>query len=477
MSMEILDKEKYEKWGRWVAPVLAWELGYRYSKGEVMMALDLDAPMDILVLDGHAFYIKEARTHFNRSIEKHINPIDREYFKQYKKLSEETIDAFLSLLEEEKVRSEDWEGVLKEFFSRYEELWSPWMAAFFVGDFAENQIKQLANRYDLEEEYVLTSVASDRKSFSMKAKEEMLRFKVFAENNRLWAFIEARDFNSIRLANNDFAREIENYICKYEWIGTHHFWGNPYDMDRFFDEIIILKSEREHDIHGDYPDDLQFFIELAGFSSWLRLQCAEASDIVAFHFKGILSKAANAMHMTYDDLIWLSHEEILRGISERQAVVSRIDREERKKSWGARLCPERIDIFAGEELEKLLETFVEKDDNSTSEIKGAVASKGYAKGRVRIVLVPHLIEDFKNGEILVAPETTPDFVPLMNLAQAIITDQGGITSHAAIVSRELGVPCIIGTKIATQVLKDGDLVEVDAEWGIVTILERGPKHH
>lgn len=68
--------------------------------------------------------------------------------------------------------------------------------------------------------------------------------------------------------------------------------------------------------------------------------------------------------------------------------------------------------------------------------------------------------------------TTPDFVPIMKRASAFVTDEGGITCHAAIVSREMKKPCIIGTKIATQVLKDGDLVEVDADKGVVKILEK-----
>lgn len=76
------------------------------------------------------------------------------------------------------------------------------------------------------------------------------------------------------------------------------------------------------------------------------------------------------------------------------------------------------------------------------------------------------------GEILVTGMTRPEYVPLMKKAAAIVTDEGGITCHAAIVSRELKKPCIIGTKIATQVLNDGDLVEVDAERGVVRVLER-----
>lgn len=106
------------------------------------------------------------------------------------------------------------------------------------------------------------------------------------------------------------------------------------------------------------------------------------------------------------------------------------------------------------------------------EIKGTVASRGKAVGIVRNIKTPDApsATNFEMGDILVTAMTRPEFVPLMRLAGGIITDEGGITSHAAIVSRELKKPCIIGTKIGTQVLKDGDEVEVDAENGIVRLL-------
>ena len=81
--------------------------------------------------------------------------------------------------------------------------------------------------------------------------------------------------------------------------------------------------------------------------------------------------------------------------------------------------------------------------------------------------MPEDLEKMKPGDILVTTMTTPDFVPLMQKASAVVTDIGGLLSHAAIISREFNKPCIIGTKIATKVLKDGDEVEVDADKGIV----------
>jgi pyruvate,water dikinase len=79
---------------------------------------------------------------------------------------------------------------------------------------------------------------------------------------------------------------------------------------------------------------------------------------------------------------------------------------------------------------------------------------------------------FKDGDILVTSMTRPEFVPLMRRATGIVTNEGGITCHAAIVSRELGKPCLIGTRRATEVIKEGDLIEVRAHHGTVRILER-----
>jgi phosphohistidine swiveling domain-containing protein len=115
-------------------------------------------------------------------------------------------------------------------------------------------------------------------------------------------------------------------------------------------------------------------------------------------------------------------------------------------------------------------------DDSVRELKGTPAAKGKVTGSVRIVLGSKDFEKFQAGEILVAEMTRPDFVPLIQRSLAVITDEGGLTCHAAIVAREMKKPCIIGMKVATQVLHDGDLVEVDADSGSVRILERNGDH-
>jgi len=100
-------------------------------------------------------------------------------------------------------------------------------------------------------------------------------------------------------------------------------------------------------------------------------------------------------------------------------------------------------------------------------LAGSVAYPGRVKGRVKIVNAMQDLHKFNEGDILVSFSTNPSLVPGMNKAAAIVTDTGGVTCHAAIVSRELRKPCVIGTNFATRILKDGDLVEVDAERGVV----------
>lgn len=106
------------------------------------------------------------------------------------------------------------------------------------------------------------------------------------------------------------------------------------------------------------------------------------------------------------------------------------------------------------------------------EIKGDVAFPGIVKGKVVIHLSWTGTTEIEEGDILVTGMTNPQMIPLLKKSAAIITDEGGITCHAAIISRELRKPCIVGTKNATQVLKDGDLVEVDANHGVVHIIEK-----
>jgi phosphohistidine swiveling domain-containing protein len=111
-------------------------------------------------------------------------------------------------------------------------------------------------------------------------------------------------------------------------------------------------------------------------------------------------------------------------------------------------------------------------EKKVTELKGSVAFIGRVSGFARIVKRKDQLDKVKEGDILISPMTLPEFLPAMKRAGAFVTDEGGITAHAAIIARELKKPCIIGTKFATQVFNDGDFLEVDAKKGVVKLIKK-----
>ena len=132
-----------------------------------------------------------------------------------------------------------------------------------------------------------------------------------------------------------------------------------------------------------------------------------------------------------------------------------------------------IEYIVGEKANRFMVPYLHLEiPESIQEIKGLPVSRGIVQGKVKILHSPKELGKLNEGEILVAPMTSPDFIVAMRKAVGIITDEGGMTSHAAIVARELGIPCVVGTRIATRVLKDGDVVEMDASNGIIRLLRQ-----
>ena len=176
-----------------------------------------------------------------------------------------------------------------------------------------------------------------------------------------------------------------------------------------------------------------------------------------------------------NDLPWLSYQEIFKIINKKSVPISKRG----KINWvldkynGWRL-------ITGNKAKNIIAQFDQQffSINDIKFVKGIIASKGVYQGRIKIIKtifsdnVKKEIKKVKKGDVLIANTTGPEIIIACQNAGAIITDEGGLTSHAAIISRELNKPCIIGTKIATKVLKDGDLVEIDANKGVVRILKR-----
>jgi len=130
--------------------------------------------------------------------------------------------------------------------------------------------------------------------------------------------------------------------------------------------------------------------------------------------------------------------------------------------------PDKPGVLNFEDAKVFLNEFETFDSRAVfGDLHGMVANLGRVVGKARIINSPEEFGKMQQDDILITSMTRPEFMPILKKALAIVTDEGGITSHAAIVARELGIPCVIGTKIATKALKDGDMIEVNANHGIV----------
>ena len=292
---------------------------------------------------------------------------------------------------------------------------------------------------------------------------------------------------------NPSGASLGDYSKKWHWVENSYFESRHLSAEHFKNQLTSLSSlenvraklasidarladvkkrKKEIFIRQKFPKQLQDLSDTLSHSIWWQ----DHRKGLAWWANEILDSLArwaeNKLGVPFEDIMMYNAEE-WGALFKAGKKVQEKTLNDRRKLCVFDLGPEGIKEYWGSRAETVRDIFVEGEDGITSEVKelrGVVVSSGKITGKVRIMLSPrnNLVEE---GEVLVAPMTSPDYIVAMRKASAIVTDVGGLMSHAAIVSRELKKPCIVGTKIATKVLKDGDLVEVDAEKGIVKIIK------
>ena len=194
----------------------------------------------------------------------------------------------------------------------------------------------------------------------------------------------------------------------------------------------------------------------------------ERSNIIE---RKLYAEAARRMSIDYKMINYLFPNEIIDAILNNASYIDEIHK--RQKFCVTTSIEGKYKIYSGNKAQELFEQY--QPPSIGTEIKdkliGTIANKGKAAGFVRVIHKDKDFDKFQEGEILVALQTMVHYLPLMKKSKAILTEFGGLTSHAAIVSRELNKPCIVGISNLLASVKDGDYVEVDANNGVVKILE------
>lgn len=234
----------------------------------------------------------------------------------------------------------------------------------------------------------------------------------------------------------------------------------------FLCEVVVygtslpyLAYEKINELHIDNKELMNISEKLRATSYYPRL----INEIVTPLAKKVLQE--KGVKNVDKAIEVVTFKEVIEG--DMQQINQRIQEQEKGKYYVYEKIKGKEKISWINNSTKLIEEIEGNDPQCIKEIKGQVACSGKVKGIARIVLKMNKDVVFEKGDILITICSSPDFMPILKRAAGIVADEGGVTSHAAILSRELKIPCIIGTKIATKILKDGDLVEVDAEKGIV----------
>jgi len=344
----------------------------------------------------------------------------------------------------------------------YERVFGGPNMPFLVSDFA-------AEKYVYRYGFTITKINNIWTCY-MPLKEKR---RTLAEGNKLFSnaaaykkykseylkFIDGypQQFDSI-IADKDSitAKDFKHFIdlC---WVAEIYYENTQY----FFTDLVVADKEFEQDFSN---------LKIEG-----RALLNDQYFSVNNYLEQVLKKISVATDIDLASLYFYKWKEIVDLLYGKKIDIP--DQVERLTFITYVDGDEKITLF-GEEARKKIIFFQNAHEKQLTDLSGTVANGGKVVGIVRILdqgyehkNLSKFLDDMHKGEILVAETTSPEIMVACQKAAAIVTNQGGLMSHAAIVSRELGIPCVVGVEGATTKLKNGDVVEVDANNGIIRILK------
>lgn len=288
-----------------------------------------------------------------------------------------------------------------------------------------------------------------------------------------WGFSDADWFLVLH-----YADILQGYDMVYDRNAHIHVMVAENKIPWKFDKGKIC-NEIPTPINSRYGRDLQKFIKKTGHD--FNLVVEENKYFNDFYNRYVVTKDIKddtiPMVTPFGNLIWDERymDKWLKGMTP-EIIKRRLEWREFKYTKAIKNGDKKVSELADHFIRKYTPFIKDVKINRTralglfkksKELIGQVAEKGMARGIVFLIENPDAVPKIKKGMIVVAKLTTAKLIPLISNSLAVVTDEGGVLSHASITCREFKIPCIIGTKIATQIFKDGDEVEVDAEMGIV----------
>ncbi len=296
------------------------------------------------------------------------------------------------------------------------------------------------------------------------------------------------DTGDLVAESDEAKRLIEGHVRKYSWIGLRWYLGTPFSAQDFHSRVVAMieapavalavAPEGEAFSGQSNPEEIEVVNDLA----FLRTHRAEVVNKAVWTAMPLLENTAQLLGISYTEFVHMLPFEILDGVGGQEP--NRDVLSQRQECFGTAMLNGEFAVYSGRtEISGAFELLgLDAEDEADlnerpSDLKddvilrGVVASAGRTTGTVRLVRGREDEAKVGMGDILVTTMTFPSLVGSMQRSGAIVTDDGGLLSHAAVTARELGKPCLIDTQIATKCLVDGQVVEVDCETGVVRAVQ------
>jgi len=381
--------------------------------------------------------------------------------------------------------------IIEPLLQEYRALACPWYAQYPLDEYFEDTIEKKLLEYikpDDENFRKFVLIFTDPKEMTEVA-EERWKLTQMAKD-----FMETKE-DPGTLSEKSKER-IKRHLDQFAYINRGLATSKPYSFEdianrlkEFFLQVedgkkiddLIYEASAEK-VNNEYKWalgkinprlDFQRIIDLARLHSYLRNRRVEAFFNADYGAGFAYAEVAKRADFNPDWIMEISIPEMMDFLRQGKALPTKEEMEIRFKDYAMIVRGAETKLITDSQEIKELEKEYSVEVAEVEEIHGRMACLGgIIKGRAKVCLDKDEIDKVERGDILVAQYTTPDFVPAMEKAAAIVADQGGLSSHAAIVSRELGVPCVIATKNGTRIIKDNDLLEIDAQTGVVKIIKR-----
>jgi phosphohistidine swiveling domain-containing protein len=461
--------EDYHFFGLWPQKLFSCSFWIACYDADIMRELGIDSEeVGSLELTEGNFCIKKSELeNIQRQVYQKIDERDEEFFKNLVTVADRYFQEILTYKETVKDKRLDAED-FEDFLVHARKINLIWLlGAEQFSEHVQRRLDEVVARENFPTEEVPLIIPALETPLNQQNREVL----VFKKE------IGGMSLEEIQEQNPALYQRLCEHVSQFGWIEIHNFEGEPFTLERLYEQIQ-LATDQEVSVKTPTTSlslELAFLARAMSYCGYLRQVGAEYFSILSLEAQPYFRAIAEKLGLTYDEFLLVRDVEVLEALKGELSPES-------LKTIAARRTSKNFVLFAGKgkevifveetpDIELIKKRLLPQAEENLTSLRGQIGNKGNYVGRARIIMNNQDFEKMQDGDVLVSTMTTPDFVVLMHKAGAIVTDIGGMLCHAAIVSREIGKPCIIGTQFATQVLKDGDLVEVDADNGMVRLLE------